>query len=114
MRVSSRNARFQQWQALLTNRQKRQRAGEFLVQGVRPITMAVRSGWPLRVLIYDGQRSLSRWAEQVLESSAVPRVAMAPELLRDLGEKADAQPELVAVAAIPPDHYTRIPVRPEF
>lgn len=114
IRVSSRNARFQQWQALLTNRHKRQRSGEFLVQGVRPITMAVRNGWPLRVLIYDDRKSLSRWAEQILQSCDAPRVAMAPELLRELGEKADAQPELVAVAAMPPDHYTRIPVRPEF
>ena len=39
LRVSSRNARFQQWQALLGNRNKRQRAGEFLVQGVRPISL---------------------------------------------------------------------------
>jgi TrmH family RNA methyltransferase len=29
-RISSRNARFQVWQSLLTNRNKRQRAGEFL------------------------------------------------------------------------------------
>ena len=45
MRVTTRNASFQQWQALLTNRNKRQRAGEFLVQGVRPITLAIEHGW---------------------------------------------------------------------
>lgn len=114
LRISTRNARFQQWQALLANRHKRQRAGEFLVQGVRPITMAVRHGWPLRALVYDGQRRLSRWAEHILESSGVPRVAMASELLRELGEKAEDQPELVAVAAIPGDDYARIPVHPGF
>ena len=38
MRVTTRNARFQQWHALLDNRTKRHRLGEFLVQGVRPIT----------------------------------------------------------------------------
>ena len=37
-RVTTRNARFQQWEALLTNRTKRRSAGEFLVHGVRPIT----------------------------------------------------------------------------
>jgi 23S rRNA (uridine2479-2'-O)-methyltransferase len=42
--VTSRDARFQQWQALLGNRAKRQRSGEFIVQGVRPITLAVRHG----------------------------------------------------------------------
>jgi len=114
IRVSSRNARFQQWQALLTSRQKRQRAGEFLVQGVRPISVAVRHGWPLRALIYDDRKSLSRWAEGILGSSSVQRVAIAPDLLRELGEKLDEPPELVAVAEIPPDHYTRIPVQPGF
>ncbi len=114
IRVSSRNARFQQWQALLTNRQKRQRAGEFLVHGVRPISQAVRHGWPLRALIYDDRRSLSRWAEHILGSSQVPHVAIAPDLLRELGEKLEDPPELVAVAEIPPDHYTRIRVQPGF
>ncbi len=114
IRVSSRDARFQQWQALLANRHKRQRAGEFLVHGVRPITLAVRHGWPLHALIYDGQRSLSRWAQQILGSCAAQHVAMAPELLRELGEKLQDPPELVAVAEIPPDHYARITVRPDF
>ena len=44
LRVSSRNARFQQWESLLSNRSKRQRAGEFLVQGVRPISLAAQAG----------------------------------------------------------------------
>ena len=60
IRISSRNATFQQWQALLANRQKRQRVGEFLVQGVRPITLAIQYDWPLRALIYDSDRVLSR------------------------------------------------------
>ena len=57
LRISSRNARFQQWEALLGNRTKRQRAGEFLVQGVRPITLAARFGWPFRALLYDDGRA---------------------------------------------------------
>ena len=45
--VTTRNATFQQWQALLANRTKRHRAGETLVQGVRPITVAVEQGLSL-------------------------------------------------------------------
>ena len=45
LRVGSRNARFQQWEALLGNRTKRQRAGEFIVQGVRPVNLALDNGW---------------------------------------------------------------------
>jgi tRNA G18 (ribose-2'-O)-methylase SpoU len=57
LRITTRNARFQEWQALLANRKKRQRAGEFIVQGVRPVTLAARHGW----LICDADRSLSAW-----------------------------------------------------
>jgi len=138
LRVTARNASFQQWQALLSNRKKRQRAGEFVVQGVRPITLALRHGWPVRAVIYDAGRPLSKWAAAIVKdgpsasapsasapsagpSSAGPssagtaqRVAMAGELLRELGEKEAAPPELVAVVAMPADDYARIPVGPDF
>src|SRR5260370_4593144 len=80
LRVSSRNARFQQWQALLGNRTKRQRAGEFLVQGVRPISLAARSGWRGRVLIHDAERPLSQWAQDLLPDARARHVAVAPPL----------------------------------
>jgi tRNA G18 (ribose-2'-O)-methylase SpoU len=113
-RISSRNARFQVWQALLTNRNKRQRAGEFLVQGVRPITIAVEHGWPVRAFIHDSQRPLSRWARDLLQSSDAERVSMASELLAELGEKGEAAPEVVAVMELPPDDLDRIKVGPDF
>jgi len=113
LRVTSRNAAFQQWRALLSNRAKRQRAGEFLIQGVRPITLAVERGWPVRAMIYDMSRPLSRWATGTLAASGARRVAMAPELLAELGEKDGGVPEIVAVAAIPPDDFSRIPQRPD-
>ena len=109
LRVTSRNAAFQQWQALLSNRVKRQRARQFIVQGVRPITLAVEHGWPVGAMIYDISRPLSRWAQDMLAASAAQPVAMAPELLRELGEKDDGAPEMVAVAAIPADDFSRIP-----
>jgi TrmH family RNA methyltransferase len=119
LRVSARNASFQQWQALLSNRKKRQRAGEFVVHGVRPITLALRHGWPVRALIYDAGRPLSAWAAGIVGdgspgTAGAQRVAMAGELLRELGEKDEAAPELVAVVAMPADDYARIPVGPDF
>ncbi len=112
LRVTSRNAAFQQWQALLSNRVKRQRTREFIVQGVRPITLAVERGWPVHVMIYDISRPLSRWAAGMLAASGADRVAMAPELLAELGEKDGGVPEMVAVAEIPPDDFARIPHSP--
>lgn len=108
LRVTSRNAAFQQWQALLTNRVKRQRAREFIVQGVRPITLAVERGSPIDAMIYDISRPLSQWAQDMLAATEAQRVAMAPELLRELGGKDDGVPEMVAVGAMPPDDFSRI------
>jgi 23S rRNA (uridine2479-2'-O)-methyltransferase len=104
--VSTRNAAFQQWQALLTNRAKRQRAGEFLVQGVRPITLAAEHGWEIRTLLHAGG-SKSRWAEQLLRRH--DHAELSEELMRELGEK-DEQ-ELIAVVGLPEDRLDRIPPR---
>jgi tRNA G18 (ribose-2'-O)-methylase SpoU len=117
LRVSSRNARFQEWQALLGNRRKRHQTGAFVVQGVRPITLAQEHGWPLRALIYDADRRLSRWASSVLEAPAAggaERVAMSAELVAELGEKDQEAPELIAVVAMPADALSRIPVDDKF
>jgi 23S rRNA (uridine2479-2'-O)-methyltransferase len=115
LRVTTRNARFQQWEALLGNRTKRQRTGEFLVHGVRPITLAVEHGWALSALLYPAGRRLSKWAAELLDTVPTTRVAMAPDLLAELGEKdADSAPELIAVAELPPDDLDRIPVPDDF
>ncbi|MFP3989669.1 TrmH family RNA methyltransferase [Streptomyces sp. E11-3] len=113
-RITTRNARFQQWQALLGNRNKRQRAQEFLVQGVRPITLAAEHGWPIHALLYDADRPLSRWAEDLLRATSADRVAMAPALLAELSEKTDGAPEVLAVVGMPPDELSRISVHPAF
>jgi TrmH family RNA methyltransferase len=114
LRVSSRNARFQQWESLLGNRTKRQRAGEFLVQGVRPISLAARFGWRFCALIYDAERPLSAWAQNLLRGVDALRVAMAPALLAELGEKAEGSPELVAVVEMPADDLARIVAGSDF
>ena len=112
LRVTSRNARFQQWEALLVNRAKRQRSGEFMVQGVRPITLAIRHGWPIRALLYDADAELSQWAADALRAVDATRVAVSAELMRELGGKTDGTPELLAVAGLPEDDLDRIPAGP--
>jgi 23S rRNA (uridine2479-2'-O)-methyltransferase len=111
--ITTRNARFQQWHALLTNRTKRQRAGEFLVHGVRPITVAVDHGWRVRALLHPTTGARSQWAATMLARVAAERVAMAPDLLRELGEKEEQAPELVAIVAMPPDQLDRLPESPQ-
>ena len=112
MRVTSRGARFQEWAALLGNRSKRQRRGEFIVQGVRPITLAVRHGWPVRELLYNADAALSRWARETLEAAGAARVAVSADLMAELGGKDEGTPELLAVVALPADELSRIPAGP--
>ncbi len=107
--MATRNATFQQWQALLTNRSKRLRAGEFIVQGVRPLSLAVEHGWRIRALLHDGRLSPSAWATDLWTSLNTTRYLVAPELMQELGEKSAGIPELLAVAEIPPDDFSRIP-----
>ncbi len=113
-RITTRNAWFQQLQALLHNRTKRGRAGEFLVQGVRPISMAVEHGWTVRTLLYDAEARLSRWAQDLLASTRGEVVAMAPALLAELSEKSEGAVELLAVVEMPADDLARVTVGPSF
>jgi len=113
LRVTTRNARFQQWRALVDNRTKRHRLGAFLVQGVRPISAAVEHGWTVRALLGDDRQRRSAWAAGIWTSVApgvgdAERVLMSSELLAELGER-DEPPELVAVVEMPPDDLDRIP-----
>src|SRR5215472_14189520 len=94
-RITTRNATFQQWESLLTNRTKRHRAGEFLVHGVRPISQAVSQGWTISALLHDGRPNPSAWAKDVLASVPATRFLVAPELL--------------AVAKIRADDFARLP-----
>ena len=112
MRVTSRGARFQEWAALLGNRTKRQRRGEFIVQGVRPITLAVRHGWPVRELLYNADAALSRWARETQEAARAPGVAVSADLMAELGGKDEGVPELLAVVELPADELSRIPAGP--
>lgn len=111
-RVTGRNARFQQWEALLHNRNKRQRLGEFLVHGVRPINEAIAHGWSVRALLHAGTAT-SRWALDLINGGVADAVIeLAPDLLQELSEKEADTPELIAVVATPPDDLHRITVGP--
>jgi TrmH family RNA methyltransferase len=93
---------------LLTNRSKRQRSGSFLVHGVRPISLALSSGWPLQSLLHNADAALSSWARGSLTDFAGEQYAVSAELMAELGEKEDGTPELIAVASLPSDDLSRL------
>lgn len=112
-RVGRRNARFQQWEALLRSRTHRTRSGELIVQGVRPINQALAHGLEVRAVLVDDRPRRSDWAEGVLASAPGPVVELAPELLAELGEREDGAPELLLVVAVPPDDLARLDPAPD-
>lgn len=108
-RVMSRNATFQQWQSLLGNRTKRHRAGEFIVQGVRPITLALQHDWQFTALLRPVRGRPSHWAEEVWRTASGRRFELPDELLVELAERdPETPPELVALVRMPPDDLDRL------
>lgn len=109
-RITVRNAAFQQWLSLLTNRSQRHRSGSFLAHGVRAITIAADRGLPFHAILSDGRASPSEWASDLWTSLDTRHVVLTPELMRELGDKDDGVPELIGVLAIPPDDLGRLDV----
>ena len=98
LKVSSKNALFQQLLALKENRQKRHRLGLFLVEGTTAIDAAVRHGWEIQDLLYPAQRRLSDWARAHLASGVAQRhIEIEPALLAELTDRHEGT-ELLAVA----------------
>ncbi|KRA25981.1 rRNA methyltransferase [Microbacterium sp. Root61] len=111
--VSTRSATFQYWQTLISNRTKRNRAGEMIVQGVRPITLVLNSSLTVRAVLMSKAESRSRWASETittLERAGAAQYVLTPELMRELGEKDEETPELLLVVAIPADDLSRLPL----
>lgn len=111
--VTRRNSAFQVLESLVSNRVKRHRAGLFVLEGVIPITAALRHGWRFDSIVYERGAALSRWAADVVHRSEAPvRYEMSRDLLAALSGK-DEPSELLAVVRMPPDDLARIPMRPD-
>lgn len=111
--IRSENADYQHLDTLRRNRQKRARSGEFLVEGVRSINAALQHGWEVRALVYAGDRSPSRWAQEVLASGRAGVHYLLPGPLMDGLSARHEGSELLAVLSIPPDDPARIPTPPD-
>lgn len=109
-RIFSKNAAYQQLEVLKTNRNKRLRYGEFLVEGVRSINEAVKNGWDIRRFVYADGEALSGWAQGMLQNVRTQcNLALAPALMRELSEKDDTS-ELLAVIGMRTETAEDIPL----
>jgi len=111
VRIYSENAAFQHIETLRRNRTKRNRSGEFFVEGVRAINQASRNNWTINALVYSRDERLSDWAEGVIAQAGAKTLYELPSgLLEKLSQKEEAS-ELLAIVAMPADDLARIPVR---
>lgn len=107
-RLYSRNADFQRFQVLLTNRPKRTHYGLFLCEGVRNLNEAVRRNWEIVSFLYAVDRELSSWASGMLRNvPAGENFAMPLSMLRELSGKEDTS-ELMAVIRMREDKPAEI------
>lgn len=96
-RIYTQNAAYQRFEVLRTNRNKRYRYGEFLVEGVRNINQAVKNRWQIASFLYTRERPLSGWAEELLATVATERnFELTASLMAGLSGKVETS-ELLAV-----------------
>ncbi len=97
VKIFSRNADYQQLDALKTNRNKRYSRRVFLTEGVRNINEAVRNGWEIVSFVYPSGRPLSAWAGDLLKNvPSETNYALAGDLMNELSGKGDTS-ELLAL-----------------
>lgn len=102
-RIFTKNAAYQKFEVLKTNRNKRHRYGEFFVEGVRNINQAVKNGWAFSSLLYSEEARLSNWARDCIRTIRTDvNYAMPAALFRDLSDKDDVS-ELLAVVRMRED-----------
>jgi len=86
-----------QWQSLLTNRTKRTQSGKFIVQGVRPINAVIAQNWEIESLLFLSGK-LSDWAKGIISQGMKCKYyELSPEIMKELGEKNESVPELIAI-----------------
>lgn len=105
--VNNKNNYYQRFEVLKTNRNKRYKYNEFLVEGVRSLKEAVKNGWNIKSWIYN-KNNLSDWAkEMVFNVKTEVNYCLAPQLLKDLSSKEDTS-ELMAVISMREDSFDNI------
>ena len=106
--IRKKNALYQKFETLKTNRNKRHKCREFIVEGVRNINAAIDKGWRVVSFIYNGDIGLSTWATGCInEASNSVNYALSESLMQDLSEKGDTS-EIMAVVSMDSPHSNPI------
>ena len=108
-RIIAKDSTFQKFEVLKTNRNKRYKYNEFLVEGVRSLKEAVANKWNIKSFIYD-RGNLSDWARGTISSvKTQENFVLTPELMKDLSGKEDTS-ELMAIIEMREDRLENVPL----
>ncbi|MBE5818940.1 MAG: RNA methyltransferase [Clostridiales bacterium] len=106
-RIYTKNSTYQKLEVLKTNRNKRYRYNEFLVEGVRSLNEAVKNNWNIKHFIYN-KNSLSSWARDMIRTAKTQEnYCLTEELLKELSGKTDCS-ELMAVIEMREDDLNSV------
>lgn len=107
IKIFSKNNIFQKFVVLKTNRNKRYRYNEFLVEGVRSLNEAVKNNWKIKSFLYD-RNNLSGWAEEMINKVKTDiNYCLSSELMEELSGKEDTS-ELMAVIEMREDKLDHV------
>lgn len=110
IKIHTENDKFQNIETLRRNRDKRNKLGQFFVEGVRNINHALKYDWQINSFIYATDKELSNWAKDIIKKSKAEIHYELPfKLLSKLSGKEETS-ELLATVNIPKDDLIRIPV----
>ena len=106
-KIFNRNNLFQKFEVLKTNRNKRYKYNEFLVEGVRSLNEAVNNNWKIKSFIYD-RNNPSGWAKDMINKvNTDANFYLTPELMKKLSEKEDTS-ELMAIIEMREDKLDNV------
>ena len=107
-KIRAKDAAYQKLEVLGTNRNKRYRYYEFLVEGVRNINEAIKNGWQISSLVYSPEMPLSDWAKNLIKTTRTEgNLELTLPLMTELSGKEDTS-EMMAVVKMRPDEHTQI------
>lgn len=102
--IGTKNASYQKFEVLKTNRNKRYRYGEFFVEGVRNINNAIKNGWKFTALIYDPSHNMSDWGKDILKNvKADIHYQLSTDLMKEISSKEDTS-EILAILKMKKDN----------
>ena len=106
-RILTKNAAYQKFEVLKSNRNKRYKYQEFFVEGVRNINEAVKNNWKISSFLYAGNKPVSDWAKTMLGTVKTDcNYELTLDLMMELSGKEDTS-ELIAIVKMREDTFNQ-------